>query len=45
MSSSLISPIFKVEFCITLEVGRILRRNLADMWINYIEMNRAKKYI
>jgi hypothetical protein len=27
-----------------LEVGRILRRNLAEMWINYIQMNRAKKY-
>jgi hypothetical protein len=35
---------FSVKFCITLEVSRILRRNLAEMWNNYIQMNRAKKY-
>jgi hypothetical protein len=30
---------------ITLEVSRILKRNLAEMWNNYKQMNRAKKYI
>jgi hypothetical protein len=35
---------FEVKFCITLEVSRILRQNLAEMWNNYIQMNRANTY-
>jgi hypothetical protein len=38
-----ISPIFNVKFCITLEISRILRWNLAEMWNNYIQINWAKK--
>jgi ABC-type bacteriocin/lantibiotic exporter with double-glycine peptidase domain len=44
MPTLLILLIFKVKFCITLEVSQILRQNLAEMWNNYIQMNWTNKY-
>jgi hypothetical protein len=38
------SPIFKVRFCITLAVMGMLSRDLAEMWDDYIPMNKAKGY-